>query len=88
MQESEQLSQLVAAIYDTVLDRMLWPAALKKATAFVQGHASAIYWNDAADNSGDVFFDDGVIDPKFTQLYFERYVRLNPTLTPRSFAGV
>lgn len=88
MQESEQLSVLIAEIYDTVLDWSLWPPALKKATAFVQGQASAIYWNDAANNSGDVFFDDGGIDPKYRQLYFEKYVALNPTLTPRCFSAV
>ena len=88
MQESEQLSALIAEIYDTVLDRSLWPAALKKATAFVQGHASAIYWNDVANNSGDIFFDDGGIDPEFKRLYFEKYVALNPTLTPRCFSAV
>lgn len=88
MQESEQLSALIAEIYDAVLDRSLWPVALKKATNFLQGHASAIYWNDAANNSGDVFFDDGGIDPDFRQLYFQKYVALNPTLTPRLFAAV
>jgi DNA-binding CsgD family transcriptional regulator/PAS domain-containing protein len=88
MQESEELSALIAEIYDTVLDRSFWPAALKKTTVFVQGQASAIYWNDAANNSGDVLFDDGGIDPKYRQLYFEKYVALNPTLTPRCFAAV
>ena len=54
MQESEQLSGLIADLYDTVLDRSLWPSALKKASAFVQGEASAIYWNDAASDQGGV----------------------------------
>jgi DNA-binding CsgD family transcriptional regulator len=88
MRESEQLSHLIAEIYDTVLDRTLWPAVLKQATAFVRGEASAIYWNDVANNSGDVFFDDGGISPEYRQLYFEKYVSLNPTLTPRLFAEV
>ncbi|SRR5579871_4917357 len=88
MHESEQLSALIAQIYDAVLDRSLWPAALKTASAFVPGHASAIYWNDTANDSGDVFFDDGGIDPERRQLYFEKYVALNPTLTPRLFAAV
>jgi len=88
MQESEQLSQVIAEIYDTVLDRSLWPAALKKTTTFVQGQASAIYWNDAANNSGDAFFDDGGIAPEYRQLYFEKYVSLNPTLTPRCFTAI
>jgi DNA-binding CsgD family transcriptional regulator/PAS domain-containing protein len=88
MQESEALSGLISDIYDTVLDRSLWPVALKKATVFVQGDASAIYWNDAANNHGDVLFEDGGIAPEWRQLYFEKYVRLNPTLTPRYFATV
>lgn len=88
MQESEQLSGLIADLYDTVLDRSLWPYALKKASAFVQGEASAIYWNDAASNSGAVFFDDGGIASHYRRLYFEKYVALNPTTTVRYFAKV
>ena len=85
MRESEQLSSLVADIYDTVLDRSLWPTALRKASGFIQGQASAIFWKDAASNCGDVFFDDGGIAPDFTRLYFEKYIALNPTTTPRFF---
>src|ERR1700723_1590518 len=88
MQESEQLSQVIAEIYDTVPDRSIWPAALKRTTTFVRGQASAIYWNDAANNSGDAFFDDGGISPEYRQPYFEKYVSLNPTLTPRCFTAV
>jgi DNA-binding CsgD family transcriptional regulator/PAS domain-containing protein len=86
MQESEQLSSLIADIYDTVLDRALWPRALRKATAFVQGEASAIFWKDASDHKGDVFFDDGGISQHYRELYFEKYIALNPTTTPRFFA--
>jgi DNA-binding CsgD family transcriptional regulator/PAS domain-containing protein len=85
MRESEQLSSLVADIYDTVLDRSLWPTALRKASGFIQGQASAIFWKDAASNCGDVFFDDGGIEPDFKRLYFEKYIALNPTTTPRFF---
>src|SRR3984957_1365365 len=88
MQEGEQLSQVIAEIYDTVLARSLWPAALKRTTTFVRGQASAIYWNDAANNSGDAFFDDGGISPEYRQPYCEKYVSLNPTLTPRCFTAV
>jgi DNA-binding CsgD family transcriptional regulator len=88
MQETEQLSGLIAEIYDTVLDRALWPSALKKATRFVQGEGSAIYWNDAANNSGDVFFEDGGISPEYRRLYFDKYVSLNPVTTVRYFSGI
>jgi DNA-binding CsgD family transcriptional regulator/PAS domain-containing protein len=85
MRENEQLSNLIADIYDTVLDRSLWPAALKKATGFVRGEASAIFWEDAANDRGGVFFDDGGIEPDYRRLYFEKYKALNPTNTLRLF---
>ena len=85
MQESEQFSSLIGDIYDTVLDRSLWPTALRNASGFIQGQASAIFWKDAASNCGDVFFDDGGITPEFRRLYFEKYIALNPTTTPRFF---
>ena len=85
MQESEQFSSLIGDIYDTVLDRSLWPTALRNASGFIQGQASAIFWKDAVSNCGDVFFDDGGIAPEFRRLYFEKYIALNPTTTPRFF---
>jgi DNA-binding CsgD family transcriptional regulator/PAS domain-containing protein len=85
MCDSEQLSNLIADIYDTVLDRSLWPVALKNVTGFVRGEASAIFWRDAASNRGDVFFDDGGIAPDYKRLYFEKYVALDPTATIRFF---
>ena len=86
--ETGKLLDLVGLIYDAVLDHSLWPHALKKSTAFLPGHASAIYWNDAANNAGDVFFDDGGLDSAYRRLYFEKYAELNPTQVPRSFAAV
>ena len=59
--------------------------ALRNASGFIQGQASAIFWKDAASNCGDVFFDDGGIPPDFKRLYFEKYIALNPTTTPRFF---
>src|ERR1700733_2552091 len=85
MQESEQFSSLIGDIYDTVLDRSLWPTALRNASGFIQGQASAIFWKDAVSNCGDVFFDDGGIAPEFRRLYFEKYIGLNPTTMPRFF---
>jgi DNA-binding CsgD family transcriptional regulator len=84
--ESELLSSLIGEIYDTALDRTLWPAALRKIAAFVPGVSAAVFWNDIASNSGDVYFDDGGIDPIYRALYFEKYVKLNPITTPRFFA--
>lgn len=86
--ESEQLSALIGDIYDTTLDRSLWPRVLKKTAQFVPGVAAAVYWNDAASRSGDVYFDDGGIDQRYRALYFEKYIKLNPTATRHFFAEV
>jgi hypothetical protein len=84
--EPEILSSLIGDIYDTTLDRSLWPSALKKITKFVRGEAAAVFWSDAANNSGDIYLEDGGIPPYYRDLYFEKYVKLNPTTTPRFFA--
>jgi DNA-binding CsgD family transcriptional regulator len=84
--EAETLSALIGDICDTTLDRSLWPHALRKTTEFVRGAASAVFWNDAANSSGDIYLEDGGIAPHYRDLYFEKYVKLNPTTTPRFFA--
>jgi hypothetical protein len=84
--ESELLSSLIGDIYDTTLDRSLWPATLKKIAAFVRGASAAVFWDDAAGGGGDVYFEDGGIDPIYRDLYFEKFVKFNPTTTPRFFA--
>jgi DNA-binding CsgD family transcriptional regulator len=84
--EAEVLSSLIGDIYDTTLDRSRWPATLKKIAAFVQGASAAIFWDDAAGGGGDVYFEDGGIDPVYRALYFEKFVKFNPITTPRFFA--
>ena len=84
--ELEILSSLIGDIYDTTLDRSLWPNVLKKIAAFVPGCSAAVFWDDAANDSGDVYFEDGGIAPAYRDLYFAKYIQLNPTTTPRLFA--
>jgi len=86
MVETEQLLGLVGGIYDTVLDRSLWPEILKKVSVFVNGAASSVFWKDAANHNGNVFFEDGGIPQYYRDLYFSKYVKLNPTTTARFFA--
>jgi hypothetical protein len=69
---AELLSSLIGDIYDTTLDRSLWPVTLKKIASFIHGASAAVFWNDAASNSGDVYLEDGGIDPAFRNLYFEK----------------
>jgi DNA-binding CsgD family transcriptional regulator len=84
--ETELLSSLIGDIYDTTLDRSLWPATLKKIAAFVHGASAAVFWDDAAGGGGDIYFEDGGIDPTYRDLYFTKFVRCNPITTPRFFA--
>ena len=86
MVQVQDFSKLVGAIYDTALDRSLWPAALKQTAGFVEGVAATVYWHDAASKSGDVYLEDDGIAPYWRDLYFEKYVKLNPTLTRNFFA--
>jgi DNA-binding CsgD family transcriptional regulator len=84
----ELLSQLIGDIYDTALDPLLWGNVLSKAALFVGGVSAALYAKDAAAKSGNVFYEDGHIDPRYTRLYFEKYVKLDPSTTGHFFAEI
>jgi DNA-binding CsgD family transcriptional regulator len=83
MSEVEQLSALIGAIYDTAFDPARWPSVLEKVTKFMNGKASLLGLHNAASRTGNAFYSWGD-DPKYTQLYFERYVKINPTVVPSS----
>ncbi len=86
--DTEELMDLVGAIYDTVLDRTIWPDVLKKLSLFVEGAASAVFWEDGVSNQGDVYFYDDGIPRYYKDLYFSKYVGLNPITIPRLFTNV
>jgi DNA-binding CsgD family transcriptional regulator/PAS domain-containing protein len=86
MEETGQLLDLIGGIYDTVLDRALWPQVLKKASLFVGGAGSSVFWSDAASYRGDVFFEDDGVPPYYRDLYFSKYAKLNPCTVARFFA--
>ena len=86
--DTEELMDLVGAIYDTVLDRPTWPDVLKKLSLFIPGAASAVFWEDASNQQGDVYFYDGGISEHYKELYFGKYVGRNPITIPRLFASV
>ena len=88
MDEAEAVSALIGDIYDAVLDPALWRAVLAKCARFVGGSAASIYWKDTASKRGSATYDDGVIDPYYRQLYFEKYIKFDPTSTGLFFAGI
>src|SRR5262245_62069470 len=81
MPEAEQLSHLVGDIYDTVLEPWRWVEVLRTLRKFLVGSAASLYWKDAAHKSGAVHYDDGGIDPQYRELYFDEYIKLDPTTT-------
>lgn len=82
----ETLSALIADIYDAALDPPAWRKVLKSVCGFVRGGPSAsLFWRDAAKKTGRSYFIWGG-EARFYQLYWDKYVTLNPLMpTAASF---
>ena len=87
MGEAERLSALIGDLYDAALDAGLWPDVLAKCAAFVGGPAAALFSKDAASKTGDVAYHAG-IELKYKQLYFEKYIKLDPLTIGHYFAEI
>ena len=87
MSDAEQLSALIGDIYDAALDPALWPQVLPKSAQFVGGPAASLFSKDAARKSGDYAYDCG-IDPHYRQLYFDKYIKLDPLTIGHFYAEV
>jgi DNA-binding CsgD family transcriptional regulator len=83
----EDFSALIAEIYDAAIDASLWQPALAKATKFIGGSSAALFSKDAASGAGNIYHEFGT-DPYYRQLYFEKYVKLDPATTGHFFAEV
>jgi DNA-binding CsgD family transcriptional regulator len=87
MYDEQQLSTLIGEIYDAALDPSRWVEVLGKAARFVGGPAAALFFKSAASKTGAVAYDYGT-DPHYRQLYFERYIKLDPSTTGQFFAEI
>src|SRR3954463_11177271 len=76
--DPQQLSDLIGDIYDTVLDQSLWEGVIERTAHFVRGTGASLYSKNVANQDGSVQCVVG-IDPHYTQLYFDKYVTLDPT---------
>jgi DNA-binding CsgD family transcriptional regulator len=85
--DSQKLSDLIGDIYDTALDHSLWPGVIERAADFVGGVGAALFSKDAMGQFGDVKYDVG-IDPHYKQLYFDKYIGLDPATTGHFFAEI
>jgi DNA-binding CsgD family transcriptional regulator/PAS domain-containing protein len=88
MHEIERFSALIGDIYDAALDPALWIDVLGKTKNFIGGQAASLAWKDAVAKRGNSYFDDGGISPYYRQLYFDKYVKLDPCTTGQFFAEI
>lgn len=88
MDEAEQLSALIGLLYDAALDPSQWPSALKETARFVGGSSATLFAKDASSKSGNIYFDDGGVDPAYIALYFDKYVKFDPATTGQYFAEI
>jgi DNA-binding CsgD family transcriptional regulator len=87
MDQAEQLSELISDIYDAALDTSQWSEIIGKAARFVGGPAAAIFSKSPTTGKGDLYYESGT-DPYYRRLYFDKYVKLDPTTTGHYFADV
>jgi DNA-binding CsgD family transcriptional regulator/PAS domain-containing protein len=85
-QNTARVSALIGDIYDAALSPSCWRGVLKNIANFIGGPSAALYAKDAASKSGNVFYDDGGIDPHYVRLYFDKYIKLDPSTTAHFFA--
>jgi len=86
--DAEDLSALVADIYDAALDQRSWRKVLKNVCGFVRGGPSAsLFWQDSVKRAGKTFHVWGG-EPRFNQLYWDKYVTLNPFTSAAGFFPV
>jgi hypothetical protein len=82
IRESTVLSDLIGTIYDTTLDRALWPDVIRRSAEFVGGSASSLYSKNVARRTGNLNL---CWSPRFEAAalpsYFDEYVRIDPSTT-------
>ena len=87
MDQAEQCSSLIGEIYDAALDPSLWSDVVGKAGRFVGGSAAAIYAKSPTALTGNLYYESGT-DPHFGELYFNKYIKFDPSVTSHYFADV
>lgn len=88
MGDTEAFSLLVGDIYDAALDSALWESTLRHLAAFVGGISSFIIAKDVAANSADLLQFDGGIEQRYVRLYFDKYVKFDPSTTGQFFTDI
>jgi PAS domain-containing protein len=87
VREIEHLSALIGNIYDAALDPARWIDVLDKTARFVGGPAASLVSKDAVSKTGEFAFQFG-LDEQYVQLYFDKYIRLDPNTTGQVLAEI
>jgi len=87
MNDVELFSSLVSDIYDAALDSARWPNTLQRLCDHAGATASMIFSQDSTLKVAQRYYSWGD-DPRYTKLYFEKYVALSPFLTLPHFTKV
>jgi DNA-binding CsgD family transcriptional regulator len=75
-----KLSELIADVYDCVIEPALWPTALQHIAAELKACTATIFTQDPV-RQNIVFAHDWGSDPHWAGLYAAKYLPLNPALT-------
>lgn len=77
MPEPVAFDSLISNIYDAALDATLWPGVMKQITRYLDASGASVISEDRVHFDARLYYDYG-FDPKWTDLYIEKYVTLNP----------
>ena len=88
VRDADPLSSFIGQIYDAAIEPGLWPGVLKQTADFLGGASAALYYKDAATNHGNVYYECGRNDPHYKRLYFDKYIKIDPTSAGLCFREV
>jgi DNA-binding CsgD family transcriptional regulator len=77
MDLDETVLDLIGGIYDCTLDPDNWNAVLPRIMGFVGGSGGGLFAHHASRRSTQIFYESGT-DPRYRQLYLEKFRTLDP----------
>lgn len=75
--EPDDLSNVLACIYDAGLDRSLWSPALSRISHFVGGTSAALSHRNLRHGGGEIRCASGIA-PRYAQILFDRHIKPIP----------
>ena len=88
MSELKEFSGLVGNIYDASLDPALWPAVFEQVCRFVRCSSAHLFAQDSVHKTTASRYFTWGDEPEFTQLYIDKYAKLNPMFPGALFFNV